>query len=115
MLTIDHEEDQNVLELLRFYLDHQKQYELHKQFEVLDHLSIQKKDIFFKINLWLKQTCDAVILIVSIVDFDRHEVPFAAKRAVWVKVDEWVKNSWIAVWNNSCRFGSSKRNFIYIL
>jgi len=29
-----------------------------------------------------KQTCDAVILIVSIVDFDRHDVPFAAKRAV---------------------------------
>ncbi len=30
VLTIDHEEDQNVLELLMNYLDHQKQYELHK-------------------------------------------------------------------------------------
>jgi hypothetical protein len=41
VLTIDHEEDQNVLELLMNYLDHQKQYELHKQLEVLDHLSIE--------------------------------------------------------------------------
>jgi hypothetical protein len=41
-----------------------------------------------------KQTCDAVILIVSIIDFDRHDVPLAAKRAVWIKVDEWVRNSW---------------------
>jgi hypothetical protein len=30
VLTIDHEEDQNVLELSMNYLDHQKQYELHK-------------------------------------------------------------------------------------
>jgi len=43
VLTIDHEEDQNVLELLMNYLDHQKQSELHKQSEVLDHLSTKKK------------------------------------------------------------------------
>jgi hypothetical protein len=42
VLTIDHEEDQNVLELLMNYLDHQKQSELHKQSEVLDHLSTKK-------------------------------------------------------------------------
>ena len=35
-----------------------------------------------------KQTCAAVILIVSIVFFDRHDVPFAAKRAVCVNVVE---------------------------
>lgn len=29
-----------------------------------------------------ERTCEAVRLIVSIVDFDRHEVPLAAKRAV---------------------------------
>lgn len=35
-----------------------------------------------------ERTCDAVILIVSMVDFDRHDVPFAAKRAVCTRVDD---------------------------
>jgi hypothetical protein len=39
VLTIDHEEDQNVLVLLMIYEDHQRQYELHRLFEGLNRLS----------------------------------------------------------------------------